>query len=482
VTAPDWLSSAVRASPWRELHVVVAGLGASGFAAADALAFLGATVTVVDDGSGERQRERAEILDVLGVRVELGWQGGRPDGTQLLVASPGLRPDHRMVVQAEAARVPVWSGERLAWHVRPEGQQWLTLTGTNGKTTTVEMLAAILRADGRNVAAAGNVGRPLVEAATAEPGYAVLAVELSSFQLHFTGDVQAHSSALLNVADDHLDWHGSRAAYEADKARVYEGTVHAVVYNADDPVTEHLAREADVVEGCRGVGFSLGVPDLGMLGLVDDVLVDRAFVPNRRTHALELATTADVRPAGRHNVANALAAAALARSFGVAPVSVRRGLQGYQPAPHRLERVGVVGGVTYVDDSKATNVHAASVALAAFDDVVWLAGGLAKGGVFDELVATNAGRLRGAVLLGADRHLVAEALARHAAEVPVIEVADGETDPMDRAVRAAAGLARPGQTVLLAPACASMDQFSDYAARGEAFAAAVRRLAEDSAR
>ena len=481
MTEPPWLPPEERRGTWSTVHVVVIGLGASGFAAADALAYVGAAVTVLDDGSGPLQRERARVLDVLGVSVRLAWSGDLPQGTDLVVVSPGVPPTHRLVQHAGAAGVPLWSGEQLAWRLRPRGQQWLTVTGTNGKTTTVEMLGAMLQAAGLRSAVAGNVGRPLVEAATAEPGYEVLAVELSSFQLHFTAGLRAHSSALLNVADDHLDWHGSAPAYLADKARIFQGTVHSVVYNVQDVATERLAREADVGEGCRGIGFTLGVPDVGMVGVVDDVIVDRAFLADRAERALELATVADVRPPGRHNVANALAAAALARSFGVPADSVRAGLVGFRPPGHRLHEVAVVGGVTYVDDSKATNADAASVALETYDRVVWIAGGLAKGGRFDALVARHAQRLQGAVLLGRDRRVLAEAMTRQAPAVPLIEVGDGETDPMERAVRAAAGLARPGDVVLLAPACASMDQFADYAARGDAFASAVRHLAAEDA-
>jgi UDP-N-acetylmuramoylalanine--D-glutamate ligase len=182
-------------------------------------------------------------------------------------------------------------------------------------------------------------------------------------------------------------------------------------------------------------------------------------------------------PAAPHNVADALAAAALARSLGVPAAAVRDGLRAFRPDAHRISTVGTVRGVTWVDDSKATNSHAAAASLAAYDEVVWVAGGLAKGATFDDLVRGARERLRGAVLLGADRSLLAEALARHAPEVPVVEVADTDTGAMDVVVREAAALARPGQVVLLAPACASMDMFTSYAARGDAFAAAVDRLA-----
>jgi UDP-N-acetylmuramoylalanine--D-glutamate ligase len=285
------------------------------------------------------------------------------------------------------------------------------------------------------------------------------------------------ASAVLNVAEDHVDWHGSREAYVAAKARVYERTQVACVYNVADPETERLVREAEVEEGCRAIGFTLGVPSVGMVGVVEDVLVDRAFVPERDTSAAELATVADVRPPAPHNVANALAAAALARAAGIDARAVRDGLRAFVPGGHRITEVGRVAGVAYVDDSKATNPHAAASSLTAFDHVVWIAGGLAKGASFDALVEAQGSRLRGAVLLGADRGIIAAALARHAPDVPVVELASTETEVMVEAVRAAAGLAEPGDTVLLAPACASMDIFRSYADRGDSFAAAVSGLA-----
>jgi UDP-N-acetylmuramoylalanine--D-glutamate ligase len=219
-----------------------------------------------------------------------------------------------------------------------------------------------------------------------------------------------------------------------------------------------------------------------MLGLVEDILVDRAFITERQSSAVELATVADVAPddhgvgGAPHNVANALAAAALARSFGVPPRAVRDGLRAIRVGGHRIQTVGVINDVRYVDDSKATNPHAADASLSAFDQVVWVAGGQAKGVDFDDLVQRHRGRLRGAVLLGVDRDRIADALARHAPEVPVFSIADNETSAMARVVDAASSLARPGDVVLLAPACASRDMYTDYAERGDAFAAAVQAL------
>ncbi|OKI05222.1 UDP-N-acetylmuramoylalanine--D-glutamate ligase [Streptomyces sp. CB02923] len=461
-------------------HVTVAGLGVSGVPAARALAGLGAVVTVVNGSDGERERAQAAPLRELGITVRLGDGDTLPAGTDLVVTTPGWKPTSPLFEAAEAAGVPVWGDVELAWRMRgPDSPPWLAVTGTNGKTTTVRMLAAILEAEGLRTAAVGNIGVPLVDVVL-EPGgtYDVLAVELSSYQLHWAPSVRAHSAVVLNLAPDHLDWHGSMEAYAADKGRIYEGNTVACVYNAADPATEDLVREADVEEGCRAIGFTLGTPGPSQLGVVEGILVDRAFVENRQQHAQELAEISDVTPAAPHNIANALAAAALARAFGVRPQSVRDGLRAFHPDAHRIEHVADVAGVAYVDDSKATNTHATEASLAAYEHIVWIAGGLAKGATFDELVRKSADRLRGAVLIGADRALIREALARHAPDVPVVDLDRTDTGAMSEAVREAARLARPGDTVLLAPACASMDMYLNYNKRGEAFADAVRTLAD----
>ncbi|WP_240916893.1 UDP-N-acetylmuramoyl-L-alanine--D-glutamate ligase [Nocardioides sp. HDW12B] len=478
---PGRVDALGRRDSWEGVRAAVAGLGVSGFAAADNLTHLGAQVVVLDETepTGERA-EKATLLEVLGadVRTGPGSTATLPDGVDVLVTSPGWRPDAALLTQARGLGVPVWGEVELAWRLRdPEhAAPWLAITGTNGKTTTVQMLEAMLRAGGLRTVACGNVGLPLVEVVMDPEPYDVLAVELSSFQLHYTDSMTAQSAAVLNVAEDHLDWYSSMADYAADKGRIYSGVERACVYNVADPLTEELVREADVVEGARAIGFTLGTPAVGMLGVVDDVLADRAFVENRHDSAAELGTLADLASPAPHMVANALAAAALARSHGVAPAAVRDGLRGFRPDGHRIATVATVAEVTYVDDSKATNPHAARSSLGAYEHVVWVAGGLAKGASFDDLVVAMGPRMRGVVLLGRDRAVIADALRRHAPEVPVIEVPDDETDVMDRVVRAAAGLAQPGDTVLLAPGCASMDMFANYGARGDAFAGSVRRL------
>ncbi|GAA2363623.1 UDP-N-acetylmuramoyl-L-alanine--D-glutamate ligase [Streptomyces cuspidosporus] len=460
-------------------HVTVAGLGVSGVPAARALRGLGASVTVVNGSDGEKQRAEAAELEALGgVTVRLGDGDTLPEGTELVVTTPGWKPDSPLFRAAAEAGVPVWGDVELAWRLRSaDAPPWLAVTGTNGKTTTVRMLAAILEAAGLRTAAVGNIGVSLLDVVLGDEPYDVLAVELSSYQLHWAPSLRAHSGAVLNLAPDHLDWHGSMAAYAADKGRIYEGNQVACVYNVADPATEDLVRAADVEEGCRAIGFTLGTPGPSQLGVVENILVDRAFVANRHKQAQELAEVSDVHPPAPHNIANALAAAALARAFGVPPTAVRDGLRAFRPDPHRVEHVADVAGVAYVDDSKATNTHAAQASLDSFEHIVWIAGGLAKGATFDELVVASAKRLRGVVLIGADRGLIREALARHAADVPVVDLDRTDTGAMAAAVREAARLARPGDTVLLAPACASMDMFVNYNKRGDAFAAAVHDLA-----
>ncbi|WP_405732047.1 UDP-N-acetylmuramoyl-L-alanine--D-glutamate ligase [Streptomyces sp. NBC_01537] len=458
-------------------NATVAGLGVSGVPAAKALRALGAHVTVVDGADHEKAHAQAAELEALGITVRLGDGATLPKGTDLIVTTPGWKPSSPLFAAAQAAGVPIWGDVELAWRLRkPDAAPWLAVTGTNGKTTTVQMLACILRAAGLRTAAVGNIGVSLLDVVLGEEPYDVLAVELSSYQLHWAPSVRAHSAAVLNLAPDHLDWHGSMEAYAADKGRIYQGNQVACVYNLADPATEALVREADVEEGARAIGFTLGSPRPSEFGVVDGILLDRAFVENRQSSAQELAEVSDINPPAPHNVANALAAAALARAYGVPPTAVRDGLRAFKPDAHRIAQVATIDGVSYVDDSKATNTHAAEASLAAYEPIVWIAGGLAKGATFDDLVTGAAKRLRGVVLIGADRVLIGEALARHAPEVPVVDLERTDTGAMAAAVAEAARLAQPGDTVLLAPACASMDMFVNYNARGDAFAEAVRDM------
>lgn len=480
---PTWVASADYRSPWNELQVCVAGIGVSGLACATTLRSLGAAVQVVDARDGERERAAAAELASLGVEVRLGDGDTLPDGSMLVVTSPGWRREAPLFSAAAQRGIEVWGEPELAWRLRrPDAARWLVITGTDGKTTTTLMLESMLRAGGFRTTSAGNIGTALIEVVNGP--YDVLAVELGSFQLHWSRSVAPHAAAVLNVAPDHLDWWGgSFEQYSAAKGLAFAHTSTIAIGNADDSQTTRLLARAPG----RRVSFTMNSPRPGQVGIVEDLLVDRAFVDDPDEQAAEVATFADIPVPGPHNVANALAAAALARSVGVAAEAVARGLRTFSPAGHRIAVAGEIDGVRYFDDSKATSPHAAAASLTSFDSIVWIAGGLGKGIPFDEVVALAASRLRAAVLFGACRAEIREAMARHAPDVPVVEVDEPETGTVqpstgqvvdrivDRVVAEASALANPGDVVLLAPAAASMDMFRDYRHRGDVFVAAVER-------
>ena len=474
-------------------RILVTGAGITGRAVVAALRDSGARVVVCDDDASARADiagQGTATLDAAGALAAMA-------DFDLVVTSPGFRPTAAVPAAASAAGVPIWGDVELAWRLDAAGhygppRRWLVVTGTNGKTTTTSMLHAMLRAGGREAALCGNIGEPVLDALATPSEF--LAVEVSSFQLFWAPSLRPESGAVLNVAEDHLDWHGSFAAYAAAKARALDGRV-AVVGLDDPPARALLSGAAAPVK----TGFRLGAPAAGELGVRDGLLVDRAFAED-----LALAPVEAINVAGPVGVLDALGAAALARSVGIDPGAIESALAGYRVGRHRAESVATIAGVHYVDDSKATNPHAAQASILAYPRVVWVAGGLLKGASVEDTVARVADRLVGAVLIGRDRAAFAQALSRHAPDVPVIEVVTGEdagvdvtnesagafgtrvvdapgsrlgTAVMSEAVAAAAGLARSGDTVLLAPAGASFDQFDGYADRGEAFSAAVRAAA-----
>ncbi|PPG02193.1 MULTISPECIES: UDP-N-acetylmuramoyl-L-alanine--D-glutamate ligase [unclassified Rathayibacter] len=474
-------------SDWRGLRVAVLGLGVTGFSVADTLTELGSEVLVLADRADE---ERERLLEVIGARLH---RADRLDSApeelhafapELVVVSPGFRPTHPILVWAAESGIPVWGDVELAWRVRDKvvradgtPADWVAVTGTNGKTTTVQLTATMLVAGGLRAAPCGNIGVPVLDAVRDPQGFDVLVVELSSYQLHYLGAIEPIASACLNIADDHLDWHGSFDAYRAAKGKVYAGTRVACVYNRADAATEQMVLDAEVVEGARAIGFGLGVPGPSDFGIVDGILCDRAFLEDRRTSALEITTVDELAAwnlAAPHIVQNVLAAAALSRACGIEVTAVRTALASFELDAHRIQVVAERDGVTWVNDSKATNPHAADASLRAYPSVVWVVGGLLKGVDVDALVAAHVGRLRGAVVIGADRSALLAAFRRHAPALPVSEAVPDDTGAvMQAVVEAAATLARSGDVVLLAPAAASMDQFLDYAARGRSFAAAV---------
>lgn len=478
---------------WRGLRIAVLGLSMTGFSVADTLTELGSDVLVLSESADE---EYERLLPVIGARLELGSLTDVPASLvefrpEVVIASPGFSPSHPLIRWAQESEVAVWGDVELAWRVRDKvlradgtAADWVLITGTNGKTTTTQLTASLLVEGGLRAAPCGNIGVPVLDAIRDPNGFDVLVVELSSHQLWYLGqsrpegELYPYASVCLNLADDHLVWHGSAAAYRDAKAVVYRNTRVACVYNKADAATRLMVEEAEVVEGARAIGFDLGIPGPSDVGVVEGLVVDRAFLDDRARSALELTTIADLDSAGLaapHIVQNILAASALARSLGTDPAAIHAALQHFRLDAHRIQIIARHGGVVWVDDSKATNPHAAASSLRAYPGAVWIVGGDLKGVDIAELVADVGSTARAAVVIGVERADVVAAFRRHAPVVPVFEVEAGETGQvMNRVVEIAAGIVGDEGTVLLAPAAASFDQFSSYADRGHRFAEAVR--------
>jgi UDP-N-acetylmuramoylalanine--D-glutamate ligase len=442
--------------------ILVVGLGVTGEAVARRLAPDG-PVTVVDDRPDSAGfAGRAAGLEALGVTVvaspppeQLAKLVAAAD---LVVPSPGVPEAHPVYGLAAEHQVPLHSEIELAGGAAARrGVPLVAVTGTNGKTTVTTMLAELLAAGGRRVVAAGNIGRPLLDAVHDDVD--VVVAEVSSFQLRFTETFRPRVALMLNVAQDHLDWHPSFPEYVAAKARIFanQQAGDLLVSNADDEAVAGVARSAPG----RSVAFSLRAGAPGAWRLDDGRLV--------RPDGTALMAASDLARSGPHDIANALAAAAAAADLGVGNEALTRVLASFSGLPHRVTPVGQSGGVTFVDDSKATNPHAALAALAGFDSVVLLAGGRNKG-LDLGVLRGEAARIRAVVAIGEAAGEVAEAFE---GVRPVRRAGS-----MAEAVRLGAELAEPGDTVLLSPACASFDWYSGYAARGDDFAREVAALLE----
>ena len=437
--------------------ILILGAGVTGSAVAKLLEELGALIKIADSNP-PTDFAIHPISDLENLDYDLA------------VVSPGWRPDHQLIKALQAKGVALTSEIDMAWDFRnlhQPSQKWIAITGTNGKTTTTELTAAMLNASGISAKACGNVGTTVIESVWDEKKYEVLVIEISSFQIHWLQQAKFEAIAILNIADDHTDWHGSFAAYTAAKIKLLQFTDLAVI-NAQD---SHLISATKDFHG-RKVLFTLDTPMAGQLGLVENLLVDRAFTLSA-TEAGAICELIQVQPTVPHSVANTLAAAALARGLGADYEGIQSAIEKFTPGRHRIELVLDKDGIRWINDSKATNPHAAQAALYSNNNSIWIAGGLAKGANFHELINRCANRIKCALLIGTDRDLIATELEKNGVEYFRI---DGEP-LMEQVVLKAKSLASAGDTVLLAPACASMDQFKNYSDRGDQFVDAVRKFA-----
>lgn len=450
-------------------EIVVLGLGGSGMAAARDLAARrdageDMRVVAVDSGDSERLRSDADALAALGVEVLLGTDAV-PGGFDLGIASPGIKPHSPLAANARAACTEL-IGE-IEYAYRRSRAPWVAITGTNGKTTVTSLIAHLISEGGTPAHLAGNIGRPATDAAReAEPG-SIIVAEVSSFQLALTSTFRPRVAVLLNITPDHMDWHGSMEAYIADKASVFaqqrDGDV--AVIDVDDPVAAPFA-ESVSKQGVRVVRVSRREVPPGGAGLVGTVLV--LETPAGR---LDLVDRSELRIRGDHNVSNALAAAAAAYACGVPVEALRDGLRSFEAIEHRLEPVAVVDGVEFVNDSKATNPGAVFPALSAFPDrpLIVLLGGRNKDNDFSALASEVAARCKAAVVFG-------EAAEEIASCFDGTGLSPVRAAGLEEALRRAVELARPGDAVLLSPACASFDEFSGYDDRGRVFKRLVMAL------
>jgi len=457
-------------SRYSQKKIFILGAGVTGLACAHSLKSRDALVTLIDDS----------ITHVDGFEVAPTSSITEFDCDYLLI-SPGWKESHPLIAQAMKSDVQLLNEIDLAWEIRQErspGQKWIALTGTNGKTTTVEMTAAALRAGGLHAVACGNVGKTVIECVDSNENFDALVLELSSFQLHWLKQAEFLSCAILNIADDHTDWHGTFDLYARAKISILDRSLTAIL-NGDD---KEVVGRTSHWNG-RKVFYSLDTPKPGEIGLVEELLVDRAFVPDPQEASM-IAELIEIKPTVPHNVSNALAAAGLARTLGVAHEKIREALAQFTPGRHRIEVIAEKDGITWIDDSKATNPHAAEASILSALSVIWLAGGLAKGADVASLIARVHPRIKKVITFGTDRKLFTSAFAEHAPHIEVLEieppsdyVRGGESNSfMEEIIRQAQLFAAYGDTVLLAPACASMDQFISYADRGDRFAAALRKV------
>lgn len=464
-TTPTAQAAAARASQAREGHTIIAGLGRTGLSCARYLRSRGESFAVTDSRATPPEADAfAQLAPEAQVRYG-AFDSALLEGAARIVVSPGVSPSEPFLREAAARGIPVLGDIEL--FAQAACAPIAAVTGTNGKSTVTTLVALMGEAAGRRVLAGGNLGRPALELLQ-EPTPDIYVLELSSFQLETTRSLRAAAAAVLNVSPDHMDRYGTLGEYAAAKARILNGCAAAIV-NLDDALVRSMACGLE-----RVLGFSLQDDPAaqyriqGATRSPGDAAGEGSDIVLMRDREA-LARMSELKIAGLHNAANALAALALGEALGFARADCLRALRAFPGLPHRSQWVADVSGVRYIDDSKGTNVGATLAAVAGLPGpLVLIAGGQGKGQDFAPLAPAFRGKVRHVVLIGQDAPLLAAALR----EVTCVEVAGS----MEQAVRKAAQVARAGETVLLSPACASLDMFHDYAHRGEEFTAAVRRL------
>ena len=444
--------------------VLVPGAGISGVGIARLLADLNVDVLIAD--ANETARDRAmEVADVAGIHPDQAMT--ELSRFSCVVTSPGWRPDTPLLQAAQAAGLEVLGDVELCYRLDRASvfgppRTWMVVTGTNGKTTTTSMLASIMQHAGYQAEAVGNIGVSVAEAVSAPQRIDVLVAELSSFQLHWSSQLVPDVGVLLNLAEDHIDWHGSMAAYAAAKAKVLAAPL--AIAGLDDALVQQYVTTPVM-------GFTMHPPQVGQVGVTNGTIVDNLHGTPRN-----IVPVAGLEPPGPAGIYDALAATAAAVALvpDLQPLVIAQALQSFKVAGHRGQQVAEARGIVAIDNSKATNPHAADSALAGHDSVIWVAGGQLKGAEVDDLIARHAHRLKAVALMGVDRNIIRESVEKHAPGVPIFVTDD--TDPqsaMDAVCAWAVTQASSGDAIVLAPAAASLDMYTGMGQRGVLFAESV---------
>lgn len=471
-------------------RVMVAGAGVAGKGILRLLCALAGVqdhnelqrITVADDASPLATHTVASAIEALNGEA----------APELILTSPGWAPQAPLLATAAELGIPIIGDIEACWLADQAGcfgapRHWIAITGTNGKTTTTAMTTAMLQQAGVQAVSVGNIGTSPIEALLSEPRSEVLVAEVSSFQLHWAPTFRPTVGCVLNLAEDHLDWHGSFENYAHDKAAVLRARIPVLALDDPHVMAMEFPRNAEQV-----LAFTTQEPSdfaefavlrgiscvVGRAELADSTTMRSAIAEVSTNEAVVLASADAISPPGPAGIADAAAAAAMVRALHVEPEPIAAALRSFQVQAHRGQVVHQHNNIRWVDNSKATNPHAAAAALRGQDNVVWVAGGQLKGASVDELVADIAGQLRAVVVLGVDRQVIVDAVHHAAPHVEIRSIDSAEPEEAMRlVVEAAAALAQPGDDVILAPAAASLDMYTGMAQRGDLFAEFAKQVA-----